>query len=61
VTGVKKLRQQLLSQASGSVLEVAAGNGTNFEYYPSPQVSRVVAIDYSSNMLDQVNTLTQTH
>jgi ubiquinone/menaquinone biosynthesis C-methylase UbiE len=58
VTGVKQLRQELLSQATGHVLEIAAGNGTNFEYYPSPQVKQVLAVDFSPAMLQQVSFIT---
>jgi ubiquinone/menaquinone biosynthesis C-methylase UbiE len=42
--GVGDHRQRLLAGLSGSVLEIGAGNGLNFRYYP-PTVTRVVAIE----------------
>jgi ubiquinone/menaquinone biosynthesis C-methylase UbiE len=38
------LRNELLGGLSGSVIEVGAGNGHNFEHYPS-SVSRVLAVE----------------
>ncbi len=37
-------RQELLSGLSGRVIEVGAGNGHNFQYYPS-SVSHVLAVE----------------
>ncbi|HLQ95837.1 MAG TPA: class I SAM-dependent methyltransferase [Pseudogracilibacillus sp.] len=42
-------RQRLLRDAKGDVLELAAGTGANFPYYP--QGVSVTAVDISSNML----------
>jgi len=47
--GVRRLRRQLLRQASGNVLEVAVGTGKNFRYYPAS--CRVTAVDVSREML----------
>ena len=47
--GLRKLRQQVVSKASGKVLEVAAGTGRNFSYYRSD--SQIFAIDLSKEML----------
>jgi ubiquinone/menaquinone biosynthesis C-methylase UbiE len=47
--GIRRLRRKLLSRAQGSVLEVAAGTGRNFRWYP-PGAS-VVAVDLSIHML----------
>jgi protein-L-isoaspartate O-methyltransferase len=41
---IRKLRRQNLVGLTGRVLEVGAGTGTNFEFYPST-VSEVVAIE----------------
>ena len=47
--GLRKLRRELLQRASGSVLEVAAGTGKNFHYYP--QTCEITAVDLSPAML----------
>ncbi len=47
--GVRHLRRELLERASGKVLEVAAGTGKNFRYYP--RGSRLTAVDLSPSML----------
>ncbi|AYO32266.1 class I SAM-dependent methyltransferase [Biomaibacter acetigenes] len=44
-----ELRKKALSQASGKVLEVGAGTGNNFPYYPPG--CEVTAIDFSPGML----------
>jgi SAM-dependent methyltransferase len=41
---IRKLRRENLAGLTGRVLEVGAGTGTNFEFYPST-VSEVVAIE----------------
>ncbi|MFF2848104.1 class I SAM-dependent methyltransferase [Streptomyces sp. NPDC058001] len=41
---VGPLRQEMLAGLSGRVIEIGAGNGLNFRYYP-PAVSEVVAIE----------------
>jgi protein-L-isoaspartate O-methyltransferase len=41
---IQRLRRQNLDGLSGRVLEVGAGTGTNFAFYP-PAVSEVVAIE----------------
>ncbi|MEA1960685.1 MAG: methyltransferase domain-containing protein [Bacillota bacterium] len=47
--GLRKFRKNLVRQASGKVLEVAAGTGVNFEYYRS--ISALTAVDLSPQML----------
>ncbi|MFJ6997971.1 class I SAM-dependent methyltransferase, partial [Streptomyces sp. NPDC003090] len=42
--GVGELRRELLDGLSGRIVEVGAGNGLNFAYYPAA-VSEVVAIE----------------
>lgn len=42
--GMAELRGELLSQLSGQIIEVGAGNGRNFAYYP-PAVTSVVAVE----------------
>jgi ubiquinone/menaquinone biosynthesis C-methylase UbiE len=47
--GLRSLRQQLLRRAAGTVLEVAAGTGRNFRYYP--RMCQITAVDASMAML----------
>jgi ubiquinone/menaquinone biosynthesis C-methylase UbiE len=47
--GIRKLRQRVLRQASGRVLEVAVGTGKNLRYYP--RGCRINAVDLSREML----------
>lgn len=49
VGGISGYRKRLLGQASGRVLEVAAGTGRNLEYYPAG--CSVVLCDRSAGML----------
>jgi ubiquinone/menaquinone biosynthesis C-methylase UbiE len=49
VLGVRKLRQRLLRQASGQVLEVAVGTGKNLRHYPGG--CRIIGVDVSREML----------
>ena len=42
--GVGRIREQLLSGLTGSVLEVGAGNGLNFSHYPE-SVTSVLAVE----------------
>ena len=44
-----KQRKNMLKEAQGKILEVGAGTGKNFEYYPDD--SEVTAIDFSSKMV----------
>ena len=48
--GLSKLRQRVLKQASGRVLEVAVGTGKNLPYYPPD--CRIIAADLSREMLN---------
>jgi ubiquinone/menaquinone biosynthesis C-methylase UbiE len=47
--GLRRLRRRLLAQAKGRVLEVAAGTGKNFRWYPPGETG--VAVDLSIDML----------
>ena len=42
--GERELRRELLAGASGRVVEVGAGNGTNFEHYPAG-VAELIAVE----------------
>lgn len=48
--GLQRLRQRLLTRASGDVLEVAVGTGANLKYYPAD--CRLTAVDISESMLE---------
>jgi ubiquinone/menaquinone biosynthesis C-methylase UbiE len=47
--GLARLRRRLLARAEGAVLEVAAGTGRNFPFYPPG--CRLTAVDLSPAML----------
>jgi len=47
--GLNLLRNKLMKKAFGQVLEVAAGTGRNFKYYPSN--CKLIAVDMSEEML----------
>ena len=46
-----KWRKELLSHATGNVLEVEAGTGNNFKYYPEGVT--ITATDMSARMIDK--------
>ena len=48
--GFIPLRQSVLSQASGAVLEIGFGTGANVQYYP-PHIQVVTAIDPNPGMI----------
>ena len=49
---ISKYRRTLLSYAEGDVLEMGCGTGANFSHYTS-RVDKVLAVDWSKNMLMQ--------
>lgn len=49
VLGVARLKKNLLSKASGKILEVACGTGSNLTFFPAG--SEVTAVDLSPKML----------
>ena len=50
VLGVARLKKNLLSKASGKILEVACGTGSNLPFFPVG--SEVTAVDLSPRMLE---------
>ncbi|CDJ44080.1 hypothetical protein ETH_00006350 [Eimeria tenella] len=48
-----RLRKELVQQAEGNVLEVAAGTGRNFRFYDKKKVKSLTVTDFSSGMLEQ--------
>ena len=53
---MRPLRQEIVGQAHGVVLEVGAGNGLNFAFYNPSGVERVEAIEPSTTMLSYART-----
>ena len=51
ILGVARLREKLLSKATGKILEVACGTGQNFPLF-APD-SEVIAVDLSPKMLEK--------
>lgn len=51
ILGVARLRKNLLSKATGKILEVACGTGQNFPLFASN--SEITAVDLSPKMLEQ--------
>jgi ubiquinone/menaquinone biosynthesis C-methylase UbiE len=49
ILGVVRLRKNLLSKATGKILEVACGTGLNIPWFPAG--SNITAVDLSLNML----------
>lgn len=48
-----ELREQLVPQAEGVVLEVGTGSGTNFSFYDSAKVSKLYCLEPSLSMRDK--------
>ena len=48
---IRQLRRENLAGLSGRVLEVGAGTGTNFEFYPAT-VTEVVAVEPERRLAD---------
>lgn len=49
ILGVARLRKNILSKATGKILDVACGTGLNFPLFPAR--SDITAVDLSPNML----------
>ena len=48
---IQKIRQQIIPQAQGIVLEIGAGAGTNFIHYDSKRVSKLYALEPNLGMI----------
>lgn len=48
---IRKIRQQIIPQAQGDVLEIGAGSGANFIHYDSTRVSKLYALEPNSGMI----------
>ena len=56
--GFAEYRRRFLAGLSGQVLELGAGSGLNFAYYP-PEVERVVAVEPEPKMREQARQAAQ--
>lgn len=59
ILGVARLRKNLLSKATGKILEVACGTGQNFPLFASN--SEITAVDFSPKMLEQARRSAMEH
>lgn len=48
---IMKQREKVVPEASGAVLELGCGSGTNFGYYDTSKVSRLFALEPSEGMI----------
>ena len=60
ILGVARLRKNLLAKATGKILEVACGTGSNIPFFPTG--SDITAVDLSPKMLEvaRANAIKQT-
>lgn len=50
---IMKQREKVVPQASGRVLEVGCGSGTNFGYYDPDKVDEIIALEPSPGMISR--------
>ena len=48
---IRKVRQQIIPQAQGKVLEIGAGSGANFNHYDPAKVTRLYALEPNPGMI----------
>jgi ubiquinone/menaquinone biosynthesis C-methylase UbiE len=48
---IRKIRQQIIPQAEGKVLEIGAGSGANFNYYDPAKVTGLYALEPNPGMI----------
>jgi ubiquinone/menaquinone biosynthesis C-methylase UbiE len=48
---IHKIRQQIIPQAQGKVLEIGAGSGANFRHYDPTKVTRLYALEPNQGMI----------
>lgn len=49
-SGLRRIRQQLLKEAQGKVLEIGSGTGANFPFYDPVRVQCVIAVEPAEQM-----------
>jgi ubiquinone/menaquinone biosynthesis C-methylase UbiE len=52
---VQKIRQQLIPQAEGVVLEIGVGPGVNFPYFDPARVTKLFALEPNPGMRERAN------
>ncbi len=50
-TPIRKIRQRIIPQAAGNVLEIGVGPGANFIYYDATRVKKLYALEPNMGML----------
>lgn len=48
---IQKIRQQIIPQAQGKVLEIGAGSGANFSHYNPAKVNKLYALEPNPGMI----------
>jgi len=48
---IRAIRERIIAQAHGTVLEIGAGSGLNFPYYDPARVSRLFALEPNPGMI----------
>jgi ubiquinone/menaquinone biosynthesis C-methylase UbiE len=48
---IREIRQQIIPQAQGRVLEIGAGSGANFSHYDPAKVSKLYALEPNPGMI----------
>ena len=48
---IRKIRQEIIAQAQGIVLEIGAGSGANFVHYDPAKVSKLYALEPNPGMI----------
>lgn len=48
---IRKIRQQIIPQAQGNVLEIGVGSGANFIHYDSTKVKKLYALEPNTGMI----------
>src|SRR5262245_5028822 len=51
----ERIRQQLIPQAVGVVLEIGVGPGVNFPYYDPARVTKLFALEPNPGMIKRAN------
>jgi SAM-dependent methyltransferase len=52
---IHKIRQKIIPQAQGVVLEIGVGPGVNFTYYDPAKVSKLYALEPNAGMLERAD------
>lgn len=50
-TPIRKVRQEIIPQAQGTVLEIGAGSGANFVHYDAAKIDKLYALEPNPGMI----------